>query len=29
MVDLSPVAVLWVTDWWDGPVEGMASFGER
>jgi hypothetical protein len=27
MVDLSPVSVLWVTDWWDGPLEGMASFG--
>jgi hypothetical protein len=24
--DLSPVAVLWVTDWWGGPVEGMASY---
>jgi hypothetical protein len=22
MVDLSPVSVLWVTDWWDGPLEG-------
>ncbi len=29
MADLSPVALLWVTNWWDGPVEGMASFGGR
>jgi hypothetical protein len=27
--DLSPVTVLWVTDWWDGPVEGMASYQGR
>jgi hypothetical protein len=24
--DLSPVTVLWVSDWWDGPLEGMASY---
>jgi hypothetical protein len=29
MADLSPVAVLWVTDWYGGPVEGMASFEGR
>ena len=29
MADLSPVAVLWVTGWWDGLVEGMASFEGR
>jgi hypothetical protein len=25
-LDLRPVTILWVTDWWDGPVEGMASY---
>ncbi len=24
--ELDGVSVLWVTDWWDGPVEGMASY---
>ena len=27
--DLSQVTVLWVTDWWDGPIEGMASYQGR
>ena len=27
--DLSPVTIVWVTDWWDGPVEGMASYQGR
>jgi hypothetical protein len=29
MADLGPVMVLWIDDWWDGPVEGMASFEGR
>ena len=28
-VDLRPVTIVWVTDWWDGPVEGMASYQGR
>jgi hypothetical protein len=27
--DLRPVTIEWVTDWWDGPVEGMASYQGR
>jgi hypothetical protein len=27
--ELDGVSVLWVTDWWDGPVEGMASYQGR
>jgi len=27
--DLSPVTVLWITDWWAGPVERMASYQGR
>ena len=26
---LNGVSVLWITNWWDGPVEGMASFDGR
>ena len=28
-VDLRPVTIVWVTDWWDGPVEGMATYQGR
>ncbi len=27
--DLRPVTIVWVTDWWDGPVEGMACYQGR
>ena len=27
--DLRPVTIVWVTDWWDGPVGGMASYQGR
>ena len=27
--DLRPVTIVWVDDWWDGPVEGMASYQGR
>ena len=27
--DLRPVTIVWVTGWWDGPVEGMASYQGR
>ena len=25
----SPATVVWVSDWWDGPIEGMASYQGR
>jgi hypothetical protein len=28
-LDLRPVTIMWVTDWWDGPVEGMATYQGR
>ena len=28
-LDLRPVTILWITDWWDGPVEGMATYQDR
>jgi len=27
--DLRPVTIVWVCDWWDGPVEGMATYQGR
>jgi hypothetical protein len=27
--DLRPVTIAWTTDWWDGPVEGMATYQGR
>ena len=27
--DLRPVTIVWVDDWWDGPVEGMATYQGR
>ena len=28
-LDLRPVTILWITRWWDGPVEGMASYQDH
>lgn len=28
-LDLRPVTIIWVTAWWDGPVEGMATYQGR
>ena len=28
-LDLRRVTIVWVTDWWDGPVESMASYQGR
>jgi hypothetical protein len=28
-LDLRPVTIVWVSDWWDGPVEGMATYQGR